>query len=356
MKIIMTGGGTAGHVTPNIALVPALKDAGFEIEYIGTKNGMEKQLITSENIPYNEISAGKLRRYLSFENLTDVFKIGKGLVDANKHIRRIKPDVVFSKGGFVSCPVVWAAWLNKIPVIIHESDMTPGLANKLSLPFAKQICYAFPETKKYVDATKGILTGIPVRDTILNGSISKALSMTNLTKEKPIITIMGGSLGSKAINTVIRENLDELLKKYQIIHICGKGSMDNNLSNITGYIQYEYVTDELKDILAVSDMIISRAGATTLYEILTLSKPNILIPLPKSVSRGDQILNSNFFKSEGYSEVLQEEEINGDVLVNTIDKVLSNKNEYISKMNSSEIKNSVNVIVDVIHNNVLKNK
>lgn len=348
MKIIMTGGGTAGHVTPNIALAPALKDAGFDIEYIGTKNGMEKQLIENEGISYNEISAGKLRRYLSFENITDIFKIGKGFIDANKHIRRIKPDIVFSKGGFVSCPVVWAAWLNKIPVIVHESDMTPGLANKLSLPFAKKICYAFPETKKYVDANKGILTGIPVRNTVLNGNELNGLKITNLTKEKPIITIMGGSLGSKAINTLIRENISELLTKYQIVHICGKGAIDDSMHNLKGYVQYEYIKEELKDILAISDMLISRAGATTLYEILTLGKPNILIPLPKAVSRGDQILNSEFFKSEGYSEVLQEDDINKELLLNTIEKVLTNKKDYIDKMNLSEIKNSIEIVVDII--------
>lgn len=348
MKIVMTGGGTAGHVTPNIALVPALKNAGFDIEYIGTRNGMEKQLIENEGISYNEISAGKLRRYLSFENLTDVLKIGKGFIEANSHIRKIKPDIVFSKGGFVSCPVVWAAWVNRVPVIVHESDMTPGLANKLSLPFAKKICYAFPETRNYVNINKGVLTGIPIRDTILNGNKISGLKTTNLTNEKPIIVVIGGSLGSKAINTLIRNNIHQLLEKYQIVHICGKDAIDNTMFHLKGYVQYEYVKEELKDILAMSDIVISRAGATTLYEILTLEKPNILIPLPKAVSRGDQILNANFFKNEGYSEVLQENDMSSDLFLNTIEKVLSNKNQYINKMNSSKIKNSADIILDII--------
>lgn len=348
MKILMTGGGTAGHVTPNIALIPKLMKEGYEISYIGTENGMEKELITNEGIKYYSISAGKLRRYLSIENLTDIAKIGKGFFESSKHIRDIKPDVVFSKGGFVSCPVVWAAWFHKIPTVIHESDLTPGLANKLSIPFAKKVCYAFPETAKYLPVEKSELSGIPVREKMLRGSKRNGLKKCNFTSDKPVILIIGGSLGSQAINNIIRDSLDELLKQYQVCHICGKGSIDENLNNISGYMQFEYVSDELKDLFAMSDIVISRAGATTLYELLNLAKPNILIPLPKAVSRGDQILNAFFFRKEGYSEVLQEEDITKEKLISSIDNVLKNKQQYINAMKSSNIRDSISTVVSII--------
>lgn len=348
MKVLMTGGGTAGHVTPNIALLPILKENGCSVDYIGTKNGIERELITNQGINYHIISAGKLRRYFSLENFSDILKIGKGFIDASSHIKKIKPDVVFSKGGFVSCPVVWAAWTKGIPVVIHESDITPGLANKLSMPFAKKICYAFPDTKKFLPKEKSVFAGIPVRDTMLKGSKDAGLKMCNFTNKKPIIVVIGGSLGSKAINDAVRESLDELIKDYQICHICGKNNVDDKLNNIDGYKQYEYINDELKDFFAMADIIISRAGATTLYEILSLAKPNILIPLPKTVSRGDQVLNSNFFESEGYSKVLDEEEINSSVLKDAISLVLKNKESYINNMKASEIRNSSDIIYQLL--------
>lgn len=344
----MTGGGTAGHVTPNIALIPKLKAEGFEIEYIGTSNGIEKELITNESIKYHEISAGKLRRYLDWQNITDIFKIIKGFFQANKHIRKSKPDVVFSKGGFVSCPVVWASWLHRVPVVIHESDITPGLANKLSMPFAKKICYAFPETRKYLPKDKAQFTGIPVRDTITNGSKAKGLSMCNFNTDKPIILVIGGSLGSKYINSLIRDNLDTLLQDYQICHICGKNDMDNSLVNKTGYIQFPYVNEGLSDLFAMADMFISRAGATTLYEILNLAKPNILIPLPKSVSRGDQVLNADFFEKEKYSLVLHEETLTNEQFIDSIDVVIKSSNDYSSSMKKSEVKDSIQGVIDTI--------
>lgn len=349
MKIIMTGGGTAGHVTPNIALIPKLKKEGYEISYIGTDNGMEKDLILKEGLDYYSISAGKMRRYLSLENLTDILKIGKGFFEASKHIRKIKPDVVFSKGGFVSCPVVWAAWVNGVPAVIHESDLTPGLANKLSIPFAKKICYAFPETKNYLPKGKSVMTGIPVRSDMLKGNKSDGLKFTGFNNQKAVIVVIGGSLGSKSINKLVRESLNELLEKYQVCHICGKDGYDTSLTNLEGYVQYDYVGSELKDMFAMADVIISRAGATTLYEILNLAKPNILIPLPKAVSRGDQVLNAEFFRKEGYSEVLDEDYISKEILLNEINDVLSNQNKYITAMKSSKIRNSVDVVIDTVN-------
>ena len=348
MKIVMTGGGTAGHVTPNIALKDELINMGYTIEYIGTENGIERKLIEKENIKYHSISAGKLRRYIDFENITDLFKIAKGFFQANIHLRNIKPDVVFSKGGFVSCPVVWAAKINRIPVLIHESDITPGLANKLSIPFAKKICYATPETQKYVPKNKSLLTGIPVRKSVLKGSKKKGLSLCGFSNNKPIVLIIGGSLGAKSINSAIREGLDELLLDYQICHLTGEAGFDSNYDNISGYKQFSYLNSEMADIFQMADIVISRAGATTLFELLSLKKPNILIPLPKNVSRGDQILNANYFKKEGFSEVIEEDILNTSVLIEYIKKTLNHKDKYIAAMDKSELNNSVELITNLI--------
>ena len=347
-KIIMTGGGTAGHVTPNLALIPSLEEKGFEVKYIGSKDGIEKEIVRKNNIPYFEISSGKLRRYFDLKNFSDPFKVIKGVFEAKRILSKEKPDVVFSKGGFVSVPVVIAASLKKIPVVAHESDITPGLANKLSIPFAKKICYATPETQRYVPKNKSLLTGIPVRKSILRGSKKKGLSLCGFSSNKPIVLIIGGSLGAKSINSAIREGLDELLLNYQICHLTGEAGFDSNYDNISGYKQFSYLNSEMADIFQMADIVISRAGATTLFELLSLKKPNILIPLPKNVSRGDQILNANYFKKEGFSEVIEEDILNNSVLIEYIKKTLNHKDKYIAAMDKSELNNSVELITNLI--------
>ncbi|MEG1004402.1 MAG: undecaprenyldiphospho-muramoylpentapeptide beta-N-acetylglucosaminyltransferase, partial [Clostridium sp.] len=308
-KIIMTGGGTAGHVTPNLALVPSLIEEGFEIKYIGSKDGIEKEIITNNNIPYYGISSGKLRRYFDIKNFTDPFKVIKGVHEARKILAKEKPDVIFSKGGFVTVPVVIAASMKKIPVIAHESDITPGLANKLASPFCDKLCVTFRESLQFVHKDKGVLTGSPIRKEILTGSKEKGKEICGFKNNKDIILVMGGSLGSKIINDSIRENINNILKDNNIIHICGKGNIDKTLENIDGYKQFEYVSDDLKHLMQSSDYIISRAGANSIFEFLALRKPTLLIPLSKNASRGDQILNANSFEKEGFSLVMQEEEL-----------------------------------------------
>ena len=317
-KIIMTGGGTAGHVTPNLALIPKLKENGFEIKYIGSIDGIEKEIITQNNIPFFGISCGKLRRYFDMKNFTDPFKIIKGIAQAIKILSKEKPDIIFSKGGFVAVPVVIAASIKKIPVVAHESDMTPGLANKLSAPFCNKLCVTFRESLKFIKGNKGVLTGSPIREEILHGDKAKGKKICGFTDNKEILFIMGGSLGSKIINEEIRKNLDELLKEFNIIHICGKGNIDKNLINKNGYKQFEYVNEELPDFMKAADYIISRAGANSIFEFLALKKPTLLIPLSKKASRGDQILNSKSFEKEGYSLMLEEEEIKDDILYKKI--------------------------------------
>ena len=348
-KIVMTGGGTAGHVTPNIALMPALKENGFEISYIGSYDGIEKRLIEALNIPYYGISSGKLRRYFDLKNFSDPFKVVKGYCQAVHLLKKIHPDVVFSKGGFVSVPVVLAAKHCKIPAIIHESDITPGLANKLAIPGATKVCCNFPETMKYLPSEKAVLTGSPIRQELLNGDASKAFSMCNFKDtKKPVILIIGGSSGSKVINTALRDLLPELLKRYNVIHLCGKGNLDPSLSNTDGYAQFEYANKELADLFALSDLVISRAGANAICELLALRKPNILIPLSAAASRGDQILNANSFRSSGYSYVLEEENVSNTALLEAIEHVFKNRDSYIEAMKKNNGKDSIEAIVELI--------
>lgn len=348
-KIVMTGGGTAGHVTPNIALMPALRNEGYEISYIGSYEGIEKRLIEEQGIPYYGISSGKLRRYFDPKNFSDPFKVLKGYSQSVKLLKMLKPDIVFSKGGFVSVPVILAAKHCKIPAIIHESDLTPGLANRLAIPSATKVCCNFPETLTYLPKEKAVLTGSPLRKELLNGKASSAFSLCHFTNhEKDVILIIGGSSGSRAINTAIRNLLPELLKKYNIIHLCGKGNLDPALQETDGYAQFEYANQELADMFALADLVISRAGANAICELLALKKLHILIPLSAAASRGDQILNANSFHTQGFSYVLEEENLTNTTLLEAIETVFKNKNKYLEAMSTSSRSNAVDTIVKLI--------
>lgn len=348
-KIIMTGGGSAGHVTPNLALIPKLEQLGYEIQYIGTENGIERKIIQGENIKYHIISSGKLRRYFDIKNFSDPFKVVKGIWQAVKIIRREKPNIIFSKGGFVSVPVVIGASLNRVPIIIHESDMTPGLANKISIPFCSKVCVTFPESKKHIkDQNKVVVTGTPIREELFKGSRIKGRIICGFKSDKPIFMIIGGSLGSKSINEAVRKKLDYFLEKFNIIHICGKGNIDNNFINKDGYKQFDYVGEELPHLMAVSDLFISRAGANVIFELLALKKPNLLIPLSAKVSRGDQILNAKSFEKSGYSMVIEEENLTSDVLYEKVNELVNKKDKYICNMNSGKNTNGVEEIIKLI--------
>lgn len=347
-KIILTGGGTAGHVTPNIALLPSLKEAGYEVEYIGSIDGIEKKLIEEFHIPYHSISTGKLRRYFDVKNLTDPFKVIKGYGDALKLMSQLKPDIVFSKGGFVSVPVVLAAKAKRIPVISHESDMTPGLANKIAKPAATKICCNFPETVKELPADKAVLTGTPIRQELLQGNRLAGLDFCGFNNEKPVIMVVGGSTGALHVNEAIHAILPKLLEKFQIVHLCGKGKLAPQFQNIPGYIQFEYVNKELRDVFAAADIVISRAGANAICELLALRKPNLLIPLSARASRGDQILNAQSFKEQCYSMVLDEDEMTDDSLYSAILELYDRRDEFAATMESSAQSNAIPVIMDLI--------
>lgn len=352
-RIVLTGGGTAGHVTPNIALLPELKKAGYEIFYIGSKDGIEKKLIEDYNIPYYGVSTGKFRRYFDLKNFTDPFRIIKGFSEAKSILKELKPDIVFSKGGFVSVPVVRAAGALKIPCIIHESDITPGLANKLCIPVASKICCNFPETLQYVPSEKAILTGTPIREELSEGSRKKGLELCGFNENKPVLLIIGGSQGSVIVNKCVRESLPSLLKDFQVVHLCGKGNLDESLLSTKGYKQFEYLKDDLKDAFAATDLVISRAGANAICELLALRKPNLLIPLG-SGSRGDQVLNASSFEAQGFSKVISEDSLNPELLVSSVLELFCNRQAYIESMTKSNQMHPILTIMGLIEKTVLK--
>lgn len=346
-RIILTGGGTAGHVTPNLALLPYLKEAGFEVAYIGSDKYIESQLVPDEGIPYYGISTGMLRRYSTIKNLTDPFRVLKGICQAKRIIKQYRPNIIFSKGGFVGLPVAYAAFLCRIPVIIHESDMTPGLANKLSMPVAKRICCNFPETVKKIRGHKAILTGSPLRDELLSGDAATGRKLCGFKDSKPVVLVIGGSLGASSINKAIREALPTLLEDFNIIHICGQDKLDASIERTEGYKQFEYVTNNLNHLFALADLVVSRAGANSICEILALRKPNILIPLSKA-TRGDQILNAASFEAQGYSMILKDDECNAASISERITELYFLRQTYIDNMTKSSQGNAIKLILEVI--------
>ncbi len=351
-KIVLTGGGTAGHVTPNIALIPRLRELGYEIYYMGSYEGIEKKLIADFDIPYYGIATGKFRRYLDPKNFSDPFRVMKGYMEARKYLKKIDPDIVFSKGGFVSVPVVRAAASLSVPCIIHESDMTPGLANKLCIPVAEKICCNFPETIPMLPEGKAVLTGSPIREELAKGNKIAAYDLCKFTSNKPVVMVIGGSLGAEAVNKAVREALPKLLEDFQVVHICGKDKVDNLMLNIRGYKQFEYVKTELKDILAMADLVISRAGANSICELLALKKPNLLIPLSAHSSRGDQILNAKSFESQGFSLVIDEDYLTENLLVEKVHELYFTRQTYVEAMGRSSQLASIRTITDLLEKTV----
>lgn len=345
MVIVFTGGGTAGHISLNIALIPHFLKKGYEVHYIGSKNGMEKELISNIlDVTYHSISTGKLRRYFNLNNFIDPFRIIKGINESKNIMKRIKPDIVFSKGGFVSFPVVYAANKLKIKSILHESDITPGLANKLSLRYCDQIFTTFDSLKL---KGKERYIGAIVREDIRLGNRNLGLKYSGLLGVKPILLVVGGSSGARSINDAVRLHLDKILDKFDIIHICGKNNIDNSIKK-TGYVQFEYVKDELKDLFIVSDIVISRAGANAIFELLSIKKPMLIVPLPASQSRGDQILNAKYFEEKGYASVISDENLNTDEFIEKIISTYDNKSKFYKTMLESKEIGSLEEMVKIV--------
>lgn len=338
-KILFTGGGSGGHVTLNLSLIPLFLQNGWRVVYIGSKTGIEKELVCKiQGVKYYAIETGKLRRYLSWENIKDMFKVPVGILQATYIIFKEKPDVIFSKGGFVSLPVVIGGFLNGRKIFMHESDVTPGLANKLSLPFVYKFFTTFIETKDYVkDKNKVQYVGPVLSDRLYNGSKERALDFLNFNDEKPIVMFVGGSLGAKSLNRAVEKNIEQLLVKYQIIHICGKGQRSPIMAE--GYKQFEFVDAELKDFMAAADVVVSRSGSNAIFELWSLKKPMLLVPLPSTASRGEQSLNAQAFKNQGFAEVIKDEDLEEpNLLIESIDAVYENRSEMCEKMENSELK------------------
>lgn len=349
-KIILTGGGTAGHVSPNLALVPQLQKAGWEVEYVGSQTGIERQLVINAKLPYHAIASGKLRRYFDWQNFTDPFKVIKGIADAYGVLAKVKPNLVFSKGGFVTVPVVVAARLQGIPIIIHESDFSPGLANRLALPFATKVCVTFPETQKFIP--KAICTGLPIRPEILAGDRAQGEKICGFDKNLPVLLCIGGSLGSAQLNQAVRQILPQLLEQYQVVHLCGQGNIDPSLTGRSGYVQFEYLHQDLAHIYALADLVVSRAGANVIFELLALAKPHLLIPLSRKSSRGDQILNANSFVAQGYSRVLTEEQLEPEHLLQAIADLNRDQLSLTAAMKAGGDISSIDKIIQLIHQTV----
>ena len=317
-KIVLTGGGTLGHVTPHLALIPHLQAAGYEIHYVGTENGMEAPKMRSVlGIHYHAVKSGKLRRYFSWQNFTDPFRVIAGAFQSARLMGKIKPDVVFSKGGFVAVPVVFGAWLHRVPVLCHESDLTPGLANKLCRPFAKKFATTFPECAEAL-GKKAEMTGTPLRPELFEGSREKGLRLFGFSGEKPVLLMMGGSSGAQSVNKALREALDRLTETFDVAHICGKGNLEPTLAGRQGYCQIEFLDADLPDALAATDLVLSRAGANALGEFQHLGRPMLLVPYPKGASRGDQILNARSLEKRGLCHVLMQEQMNPATLADAI--------------------------------------
>lgn len=320
-RILFTGGGTAGHVTVNLALIPVFQREGWEIDYIGSKNGIERDLVGRlDSVTYYPISTGKLRRYMSLENIKDPFKVLKGTLQAWRIIKKRRPSIIFSKGGFVSVPVIMAAKLARVPAIIHESDYTPGLANKIAIPFAEKVLATFSETMQYLPENKAEHVGAVIREELFQGDRKRGLDMCGLTNGKPVLLIMGGSGGSQKINYLVWDSLDELLVDFQIIHITGKGNANQEAVQ-SGYAQFEYINEGLQDVFAATDFVLSRAGANAIFEFLALRIPMLLVPLSRAASRGDQIINAKSFQDKGYARTVEEERLTKALLIEELSKL-----------------------------------
>lgn len=330
--IALTGGGTAGHVTPHLALLPRLLADSWQVHYLGTPNGIERGMMEGRaGVSYHPVASGKLRRYFSWQNLTDPFRVIQGFFQAYGILGRLRPDVLFSKGGFVAVPVVLAAWLRGIPILAHESDLTPGLANRISARFVDKVACTFPECAQRI-GKKGIHTGTPLRPELLLGDRQKGLALAGFTGEKPVLLVMGGSQGAQAINEALRAALPGLLPRLDILHICGKGKLADNLVGTPGYYQVAFVADDLPHVLAAADLVLSRAGATAIGEFLALTKPMLLVPYPKGASRGDQIVNADNYKNRGFAQVLPQEELNKDRLQQALDQLMEQAKQLRAQM------------------------
>lgn len=335
MRIILTGGGTGGHLTPLIAVAKKIKEKVPEVEFyfIGPKGKMEDEIMGRENIPIRNILAGKLRRYFSFQNVVDFFKIPLGIIKSLWLLLVLMPDAIFSKGGYASFPVVVAGWLYRIPILIHESDSNPGLANSMLGKFSDRVAVAYVEAEKYFPAVQVVLTGNPLSERISQGDANRARQTFGLTESKKVIYVTGGSQGAKSINDKILRILPQLMHKYQIIHQTGEYDFENVVrvageigfkAGRDGYYPIAFIKENIEDVFAVADLVISRSSATTISEIAANKKPAILIPLETSAS-DHQRMNAYSLARIGGCIVMEENNMGEHMLLEKINEIMESE-------------------------------
>ena len=347
-RIVLTGGGTAGHVTPHMAILPHLLKEGYDVHYIGTENGIEHQMMSLPGVTYHAVKSGKLRRYFDWQNFIDPFRVIQGAFQSARLMGKLKPDVCFSKGGFVSVPVVVGAWLHRVPVVCHESDLTPGLANKICSKFARRVATTFPECAKALGA-KGVFTGTPMRPELFSGTREKGLKLAGFTGNKPVLLMMGGSIGAQKVNEALRAALPKLLETMDVLHLTGKGNLDESLNTLPGYKQFEFLSGDLPDALACADLVLSRAGSNAICEFQALKKPMLLVPYPKGASRGDQILNAESFRQRGLCHVLAQENMNADTLYEAILELQKDKDNLVCNLTQAPPADGTLPVLKLIH-------
>lgn len=341
MKIVLTGGGTGGHLIPLITVSEKIKARRPDVEFlfIGPDGKMERDLMGRAGIRTRNILVGKIRRHFSFLHFVDIFKVPIGIVQCLWILLVEMPDAVFSKGGYASFPTVVVSWLYRIPVLIHESDANPGLANNMLGKFAKRVAVSYPEAQKHFPADQVVLTGNPLREDITKGDVQKGRALFSLTETRKVIFVVGGSQGARNINNRILDILPELLKKYQVIHQTGERNFEEVLhkAGVLGikggrdnYYPVAFYGDEIKDILAVADLVISRAGANTISEIAATGKPAIIIPLPTSANN-HQRMNAYSIARHGGCIVLDEANLGENMLLSRIEEIMENE-EFRNKL------------------------
>lgn len=346
--IVLTGGGTAGHVTPHFALIPRLLERGYAIHYLGTRDGIERGMLADyPQVCYHVIKSGKLRRYFSVQNFTDPFRVVAGFAESLRLMRTLKPDVVFSKGGFVSVPVVLAASRRGVPCVCHESDLTPGLANRICARYADRVATTFAECAKAL-GPKAVQTGTPMRPALFAGSRAKGLALCGFAGDRPVLLMTGGSLGAQSVNAALRGALPALLPQMDVAHLCGRGNLDPTLEGMAGYRQFEFLTDDMPNALACADIVLSRAGSNTLSELLALGKPMLLVPYPKGASRGDQIENAESYRRQGLALVLPQEDMTADTLTERVLELLRRKDELRAAAEASPVKDGTEGVLALI--------
>lgn len=350
-RVMVAGGGTGGHVLPTLPVIEALLAAGVEVRFVGGVGGVEEHLLApliapsegAEKVIYHGIAAGKLRRYFALANLIDCFRVPLGVWQAWRLIGRARPDVVFSKGGFVSFPVVLGAWLRGVPIVAHESDLTPGLANRMAAPFVNSLCVNFDDHQ--ARHRRVVVTGTPVRAQLRQGDRARGRQRLGIPDDKPLLLVVGGSLGATRLNEVVRAALEALLPSYAVAHVCGRGKVDATRNDTPGYTQLEYVDAGWGDIIAAADLVVSRAGAGALYEWLALGKPHLLVPLPKTASRGDQIENAAFAKARGWSLVIDEHTLTAVTLADSVAMLAAEASRIRRRLATFQTRDSVGLII-----------